>query len=168
MKKFNLVFPLTLLILVFAVLYLNPVFLSANDKDGKSCNTKTSCTTKTEKCGNENKAGGEWASYEFTSDQICCDKIKSQVEKELVSLTGVKEVKIGEACAVSGISKITILYDANEVNEVNISSFVQNINYKCESEKSCASECTGKKACTKEGADKKGCNTKKSKDSKDL
>ncbi|MCX7877885.1 MAG: hypothetical protein N2510_04490 [Ignavibacteria bacterium] len=160
MKKFHLAIPVTVLILTFGVLYLNPGMLSANDKDGKTCKSKTSCSekSKTDKCGSEVKAGGEWSNFEFTTDQACCEKMKAELEKELMALAGIKEVKIGEACSVSGMAKVTVSYDSNETNEDNIASFVKTKNY----------DCSDKKGCSKEGSEKKDCKTRKNNDSKDL
>src|SRR5687767_11149268 len=98
-KKF---FGIAAIVVVFALgfLYLNQSYLVASDKDGKTCDKNgTSCSKTSSSCDDKNKsaatdvkAGGEFSSYEFTTDQVSCEETKANLEKELTSVAGVKEV----------------------------------------------------------------------------
>ena len=101
-------------IFAFGFLYLNQSYLVAHDKDGtcdKECPQKTagktcdksSCDKMTgnmsgcdkSSCGenkSEIKAGGEYSSYQFVTDKACCDEMKTELEKNLLGVAGVKEV----------------------------------------------------------------------------
>lgn len=169
------------IVVVFAMgfLYLNQSYLVAGDKDGtecgktscdKSAGMKSSCDDKNKKSGSsEIKAGGEYSSYEFTTDKACCEEMKSDLQKELSSVAGVKEIKFSSTCNVSKMTNVTVLYAAGETNEEAIASFVKGKSY----------DCSGK--CTKDGVKsgetkKDGCDgktecpskNKKSSDSKQL
>lgn len=150
------------IVVVFALgfLYLNQGYLAANDKDGNTCSS--SCDDKGKNSGTSSiKAGNEWSSYEFTTDKACCEQMKSDLQKELGSVAGVKEVKFSQTCNVSKMTNVTVLYAAGETNEETIVSFVKNKSYDC------SSKCEGKSGCdkksndTKMDAGKDGCNPNK-------
>ena len=171
-------------IFAFGFLYLNQAYLVANDKTEcsktscdksagtKSSSEKTGCDKS--KCGDnksEIKAGGEYSSYSFTTDKACCEEMKADLEKNLLGVAGVKEVKFSLTCGVSKMTNVTIMYSAGETSEENIASFIKDKSFDC-SGKSCDKEgtksgekkggCDGKTECP--GKDKE----KKSGDSKQL
>ncbi|MBZ0202324.1 MAG: hypothetical protein K8I03_04830 [Ignavibacteria bacterium] len=164
------VISLAAVVVFFALgfLYLNQGYLVAGDKDGNcssSCTDKSSCSS-----SSEVKTGGEFESYEFVTDQACCDEMRSALQTELLGVAGVKEVKFGSTCNVSKMTQVSVMYAAGETNSDNIASVVKGKNYDC-SGKSC------EKDGVKSGETKKeGCNPndecpsgkQKSKDSKEL
>lgn len=164
---------LAAIVVIFALgfLYLNQSYLVAGDKDGNcsksSCSDKSSCTK-----SSEIKAGGEFESYEFVTDQACCDEMRSSLQSELLGVAGVKEVKFGSTCSVSKMTQVTVMYAAGETSSDNIASVVKSKSF----------DCSGK-GCEKDGVksgesntNKGGCDGKsecpsgkqKSKDSKQL
>lgn len=137
------IFGVAAIVVVFALgfLYLNQSYLIANDKDGKTCSkTSTGCDDKQKTSATEVKAGGEYSSYEFTTDQVTCDDSKANLEKELTSVAGVKEIKFGSTCNVSKMTSVTVLYAAGETNEEAIASYVKGKNMDCSSKKECTKE----------------------------
>jgi hypothetical protein len=179
-KKF---FGIAAIVVVFALgfLYLNQSYLVASDKDGKTCDKNgTSCSKTSSSCDDKNKsaatdvkAGGEFSSYEFTTDQVSCEETKANLEKELTSVAGVKEVKFGSTCSVSQMTSVTVYYAAGETNEEAIASFVKSKNIDCSGKTGCNKEKSSdvKKDAGKDGCDgKKECpsKNKKSSDSKQL
>jgi hypothetical protein len=146
------------IVVIFAMsfLYLNQGYLAASNKDGSTC-SKTSCDDKNKKSGNtEVKAGGEWNEYAFNTDQACCEEMKADLQKELTSVAGVKEVKFGLTCSSSKMTHVIVYYSAGETNEEAIASFVKGKSY----------DCSGKSGCDKEGVksgenNKGGCDSKK-------
>ncbi len=155
-------------VFAFGFLYLNQGYLTANDKDGKTC-SKTSCDDKHKNSGSsEIKAGSEFESYEFVTDQACCDEMKSALQTELLTVAGVKEVKFGSSCHASKMTNVTVLYSASETNSENIAAFLKDKNYDC-SGKSCEKDGVKSGETQKDGCDgQKQCPSKKSKDSKNL
>ncbi len=159
------------IVVVFAMgfLYLNQGYLVASDKDGKTCDkdskscsktsseNKTSCDDKNKNSGSsEIKAGGEWNEYAFTTDQACCEQMKSDLQKELSSVAGVKEIKFSSTCNVSKMTQVTVYYSAGETSEEKLASFVKDKSY----------DCSGKSGCDKDGVKsgetkKGGCDGKK-------
>jgi hypothetical protein len=157
------------LIVVFSLsfFYLNHNFLSANDKDRKTCSNESACDDK----NNQVKAGGgEYESYEFVTDQACCDEMKNALQTELLTVAGVKEVKFGLSCSVSKMTNVTVMYAAGETTAENIAAYLKDKNYDC-SGKSCTEDGVKSGETHKEGCDtKKECpgKDKKSTDSKQL
>lgn len=175
-------------IFAFGFLYLNQSLLVANDKDGKDC--KTECTQKvSDKTGDKTgcdktageksscsdkkgmiKAGGEYSSYQFTTDKACCDGMKVDLQKNLLEVAGVKEVTFSSTCNVSKMTNVTVMYAAGETSEDNLASFLKDKSYDC-SGKSCdkdgmKSGSIEKDGCNKDGiksgdTKKDGCDTKK-------
>jgi hypothetical protein len=176
-------------IFAFGFLYLNQSYLIANDKDGKDCSKecttsagdKSGCdkTAATEtsgdksgcdksKCGDNNiKAGGEYSSYQFVTDKVTCEDSKADLQKNILSLAGVKEVSFGSTCNVSKMTNVTIMYSAGETNEENIAASLKEKNM----------DCSGNSGCNKDGKNSgdskdgyKDCpsKNKKSSDSKQL
>lgn len=175
-------------IFAFAFLYLNQSYLIANDKDGKDCSS--SCTDKTSgeksgcdktaaiessgdktgcdksSCGDKNniKAGGEYSSYQFVTDKVTCEDSKADLQKNILSIAGVKEVSFGSTCNVSKMTSVTVMYAAGETSEETLSASLKEKDV----------DCSGKTGCNKEGknsGDKsKDCpsKNKKSNDSKQL
>lgn len=127
-RKFIL---LASLVLVFTLgfLYVNHNYLSANDRDGKNdCANYSGCTQhKT----SEIKAGGEWSSYEFTTDKASCNEMKSSLKTELMNLDGVKDVKFSSTCTVSKMTNVSIYYSAGETSQEKLASFVKDKGYDC-------------------------------------
>lgn len=153
---------LAAIVVVFALgfLYLNQSYLVAGDKDGKECVGKTGCDKDGKKDGKTEKqsgikAGGEFASYEFTTDQACCDGMKADLENDIKGIAGVKEIKFGSTCNVSKMTNVTVYYAAGETSEENIASIVKEKNYDCSGSKSCD------KDGMKSGSMKEGCDPSK-------
>jgi hypothetical protein len=157
---------LAAIVVVFALgfLYLNQSYLVAGGKDGKECIGKTGCDKDGKKDGKTEKqsgikAGGEFSSYEFTTDQACCDGMKADLENDIKGIAGVKEIKFGSTCNVSKMTNVTVYYAAGETSEENIVSVVKGKNYDC------SGETSGSKSCDKEGmksgSKKEGCDPSK-------
>jgi hypothetical protein len=142
------------LVVVFSLgfLYLNQGYLSANDKESKSCTNKSACDDKNK----EVKAGGDLNQYEFTTDKACCDEMKADLQNELTSVAGVKEVKFGKTCGASKMTHVTVYYAAGETSEDALAKFVKDKSYDCQGKTGCDKEATksGTKSGTKEGCDK--------------
>ena len=179
------------LVVVFALgfFYLNQEYLVAYTKSGGDCD-KTQCSktsgTKSSadkkecdksscdksscdksSCGENKgmiKAGGEYSSYEFVTDKVTCEDSKADLQKNILSIAGVKEVNFGSTCNVSKMTSVTIMYSAGETNEENIAASLKEKNM----------DCSGKSGCDKDGKNsgdvKKECpgKNKKSNDSKQL
>ncbi|HRJ84822.1 MAG TPA: hypothetical protein PK753_04035 [Ignavibacteria bacterium] len=174
-------------IFAFGFLYLNQSYLIANDKDGKDCSKE--CTTSAgdksgcdktaaiessgdktgcdkSKCDDKNKikAGGEFSSYQFVTDKVTCDDSKADLQKNILTIAGVKEVNFGSTCNVSKMTNVTIMYAAGETTEENIAASLKEKNM----------DCSGKSGCDKDGKNSgdnsKECpsKNKKSSDSKQL
>jgi hypothetical protein len=142
-RKFIL---LASLVLVFTLgfIYVNHNYISANGRDGK--NTCTNMTGCTQHKSNTIKAGGEWSSYEFTTDKACCEEMQSSLKSELMSAAGVKDVKFSQTCTVSKMTNVSIYYSASETNEETLASLIKDKGFDCSS-----------------GCDKKNCPEKNSK-----
>jgi hypothetical protein len=140
------------LVVVFTLsfFYVNQNFLTANDKDIKDCANKTACDGKNK----DVKAGGEFESYEFTTDQACCDEMKNALQTDLLTVAGIKEVKFSPTCSVSKMTNVTVYFAAGETNSENIAAYVKDKNYDCP-----GSGCT--KDGVKSGDKKEGCDSKK-------
>ncbi len=125
---------------------------TTGEKSGcdKTTGEKSSCSDKT----NEVKAGGEFQSYLFTTDKACCDGMRADLEKNLLTVAGIKEVKFSTTCNVSKMTNVTVMYSSGETSEENIASYLKDNNMDC-SGKSCDKD--GKKS----GEKKDGCDTKK-------
>lgn len=147
-------------IFAFGFLYLNQAYLVAHDKTSGTCDktagNKTNCDKSS--CGDntgEIKAGGDFSSYQFTTDKASCEEMKADLQKNLLGVAGVKEVSFGSTCNVSKMTNVTIMYSAGETTEENIASFLKDKSF----------DCTGGKGCDKEGMKsgekKEGCDTKK-------
>ncbi len=168
----------------FGFLYLNQAYLVAHDKESGDC--KKECTQKTagktgdksgcdkSSCGDnksEIKAGGEYSSYQFTTDKACCEEMKADLQKNLLGVAGVKEVKFSSTCNVSKMTNVTVMYSAGETSEENIASFIKDKSFDCSGGKDCDKDgmksgekkdgCDGKNECP-------GMKNKKSNDSKQL
>jgi hypothetical protein len=170
------IIPVAALVVVFALgfLYVNQNYLVAGDKDGKDCQNKSGCTS-----GNkEVKAGGDFQSYEFVTDQACCDEMKTALQNDLMNSAGVKEVKFGTTCTASKMTQVSVYYAAGETSSENIASFVKEKKYDCSGSGCTGTGCdkNGEKHGMKSGTQKDGCDGKnecpagkqKSKDSKQL
>jgi hypothetical protein len=136
------------LVVVFALgfFYLNQEYLAAYTKSDGDCD-KTQCDkTSGTKSSSENKecdksscgenksmkkAGGEFSSYEFTTDKACCEEMKADLEKGLLGVAGVKEVRFSQTCNVSKMTNVTVMYSAGETNQENIASFVKEGKFDC-------------------------------------
>ena len=129
------------LTVVFALtfFYLNQNFLAANDKDGKTCTNKSACNDKNK----DIKAGGEFESYEFITNQACCDEMKNALQTDLLTIAGIKEVKFSSTCSVSKMTNVTVYYSAGETNTDNIAAYVKDKSYDCS-----GNGCTKDKECT--------------------
>ena len=136
MKSKVLIFTSLVLVLTFGFLYMNQSYLSSNDKDGKQQCTSLGCQHKMK--NQDVKAGGsEWSKYEFVSDKVTCEDTKASIEKNLMSLNGIKEVKFGSSCSYSGMTSVIIYYSPDETNEAAISSFVKDKEFNCPNDGSC-------------------------------
>lgn len=172
-------------IFAFGFLYLNQAYLVAYDKTSGTCDktsgSKSGCDKTTgdksgcdkttgdksgcdktagnkSSCGdntNEVKAGSEYQSYQFTTDKACCDGMKADLEKNLLTVAGIKEIKFSTTCNVSKMTNVTVMYSAGETSEENIASFVKDKSIDCSGGNSCNKD--GKKT----GEKKDGCDTKK-------
>ncbi|HEY3251042.1 MAG TPA: hypothetical protein VGK25_07975 [Ignavibacteria bacterium] len=129
-----------ILILALGFLYLNQSRLIADDRDGKK-----SCTIDKSSCTEHKviKAGGEWSSYEFVTDKACCEEMKTQLQTDLMSVAGVKEVKFGPSCSVSKMSQVTIYYAAGETSEETLAAYLKDKNYDCSGHSGCDKDGTG-------------------------
>lgn len=169
------------LVVVFALgfFYLNQEYLVAYTKSGGECD-KTKCgeTSGTKSSADKKecdksscddkkgmiKAGGEFSSYEFVTDKVTCEDSKADLQKNILSIAGVKEVTFGSTCNVSKMTNVTIMYSAGETSEENIAASLKENNM----------DCSGKSGCDKDGKNsgdvKKECpsKNKKSNDSKQL
>jgi len=179
------------LVVVFALgfFYLNQEYLVAYTKSGGDCD-KTKCgeTSGTKSSADKKecdksscdksscdksscddkkgmiKAGGEFSSYEFVTDKVTCEDSKADLQKNILSIAGVKEVTFGSTCNVSKMTNVTIMYSAGETSEENIAASLKENNM----------DCSGKSGCNKDGKNsgdvKKECpsKNKKSNDSKQL
>lgn len=162
----RLIIPAAAIVVVFALgfLYVNQNYLIANDKEGTSCVGKTGCDDKNK----EVKAGGENESYEFVTDQACCDEMRSAMQTELLTVAGVKEVKFGSTCGASKMTMVTVYYAAGETSSEQLASLMKDKKYDCST--SC------EKDGSKSGSSKDGCGghgecpsgKQKSKDTKQL
>lgn len=131
------------------------------DKSGcdKSNCDKSNCDKSS--CGDNKsqiKAGGEYSSYQFVTDKAGCEESKAELQKNLLTVAGVKEVSFGSTCNVSKMTSVTVMFSAGETSEENIANYLKNKNL----------DCSGK-GCDKDG--KKECPSmkeKKSSDSKQL
>lgn len=149
----NKIVPIAVLVVVFSLgfLYLNQNYLSANDKDGKTCaensayGDKSSCTKKSSSAQNDIKAGGEWNTYEFATDKACCQEMKTDLQNELLGIAGIKEVTFSGTCNVSKMTQVTVFYAAAETSSDNIATYLKDKKY----------DCSGK-GCDKEGSNKDG------------
>lgn len=147
-----------IVVFAFTFLYLNQSYLIANDKDGKNCSNECTQKTSAEKTGcdskNNVKAGGEFSSYEFTTDKACCEEMKADLQKNLLTVSGVKEVSFSQTCNVSKMTNVKVMYSAGETNEDAIATFVKNNSYDCSSHSGCDKD--GMKSGDKKG----GCDSK--------
>jgi hypothetical protein len=181
----NKIIPIAVLVVVFSLgfLYLNQNYLTANDKEGKTCaensgcTDKSSCTKKSSSERNNIKAGGEWNSYEFVTDKACCEEMKTDLQKELLGVAGVKEVKFSGTCNVSKMTQVTVYYSAGETSQDNIASYLKDKKFDCTGKECDGKGCTkdGVKSGEKSGSKENGCDgnkecphKEKTKDSKNL
>ena len=159
MKKKFITFTSLVLVFTLGFLYMNHNYLAAGDRDGKKeCTSSSSCSKNK---SNEIKAGGDWSTYEFVTDQVCCDEMKATLKSELMGLAGVKDVKFGKSCSVSKMTSVSVYYAAGETNEETIASSIKGKD----------ADCTGKSGCEdKSGCEgKTGCESKNKKtDGKDI
>lgn len=152
-----------ILLLALGFLYINQSYLIADDRDGKK-DCSSSCSK-----SKDIKAGGEWSSYEFITDKAYSSETKDELQKDLMGVAGVKEVKFGPSCSVSNMSQVIVFYAAGETSEDNIASFVKDKSYDCSSHSGCnkdgvkSGESNSGKDCPKECP-----HMDKSKDSKQL
>ena len=155
-------FSAVILVSAFAFLYLNQNLLIANDRDdcNKNCSSSYSCSK-------DIKAGGEFSSFEFITDKASSGDMKTELENDLRSVDGVKDVKFGSSCSYSKMTKVTVYYSAGETSEEIIASFVKDKSY----------DCSGHNGCNKDGVNSgkdgmdcpRGCPHKeKTKDTKQL
>lgn len=129
MKTKFVMFASVVLMLTLGFLYVNHNYISANDKDGKTqCTSMSGCTQHKQ---NTIKAGGEWSSYEFTTDKACCDEMQSSLKSELMSVAGVKDVKFSSTCSVSKMTNVSIYFSASETNQETLASFVKDKGFDC-------------------------------------
>ena len=129
MKTKFVMFASLVLMLTLGFLYVNHNYISANDKDGKTqCTNMSGCTQHKQ---NTVRAGGEWSSYEFTTDKACCDEMQSSLKSELMSVAGVKDVKFSSTCTVSKMTNVSIYYSAGETNAETLASYVKDKGFDC-------------------------------------
>jgi hypothetical protein len=155
MKKKIIIISSVMLVLILGLVYANYSNLIAGDRDGKSCTSTSGCTSKSNdvKADNEINAGNEFATYEFSTDQACCDDMKNTLKTNLLTVAGVKEVNFGMSCSYSKVSNVQVKYDSKETNEESITSYLKEMNY----------DCTGKSGCNTESGSKKECVPNKNK-----
>ncbi len=146
MKSKILIFTSLVLVLTFGFLYVNQTYLSSNDNNGKTRCTQSGCQHKMK--DKDVKAGGnEWSKYEFVTDKACCDEMKSSMQKELMGVSGVKEVKFGSTCDVSKMTSVTIFYSSGETNETTLASYVKDKEFNCPDNGNCPQgKCNMKKS----------------------
>ena len=129
MKNKFIIFASAVLMLTLGFLYVNHNYISANEKDGKTqCTNMSGCTQHKQ---NTIKAGGEWSSYEFTTDKACCEEMQSSLKTELMSVTGVKDVKFSSTCTVSKMTNVSIYYSPGETSEETLASLVKDKGFDC-------------------------------------
>ena len=121
-----------LLLLTFGFLYVNNHY-STSGKYTSSC----SCPMHNSNTQNT-YASSKWTSYDFVTDKACCDQMRSSMHKELMGLTGVKDVKFGPSCSVSKMSQVSIYYSSTETNSENIASFLKDKKLDCSDPQSCS------------------------------
>jgi hypothetical protein len=143
MKRKLILFTSLVLVLTVVFLYMNHNYLQAGDRDGKKeCTSSSSCSKNK---SNEIKAGGEWSSYEFVTDQACCDEMKNTLKTDLMTVAGVKEVKFSSTCNVSKMTNVSVYYASEETNEEIIAASVKGKNADCNGKS--GSGCEGKTNC---------------------
>ena len=150
------------LILALGFLYIQQGNLMAGDKNKSCCMNKN--TQKTSNDAPGIKAGGEkFASYEFSTDKACCEEMRSSMQKELLGISGVKEVKFSQTCTASKMTMVSVLYDAGATNESGIAASLKEKNIDCPQMPGCDKEgCSKNKSgsnmqqqCPKGGCDMK-------------
>ena len=154
MNKKLLSISVLVIIFAFGFLYLNQAYLIAHDKEsgncdkectqktaGKTCD-KSSCDKMTgdksgcdkSSCGDNKsqiKAGGEYTSYQFVTDKVTCEDSKADLQKNILSIAGVKEVNFGSTCNVSKMTSVTIMYSSGETSEEKIAASLKEKNMDC-------------------------------------
>ena len=142
MKRKFITFASLVLVFTLGFLYINHNYLAAGDRDGKKeCTSSSSCSKNK---SNEIKAGGDWSSYEFVTDQACCDEMKTSLKTNLMNVAGVKDVKFGQTCNVSKMTGVSVYYAAGETTEETIASSIKGKDADCSGK----SGCEGKTDCT--------------------
>ena len=138
MKNRIFIFASLVVILTFGFLYVNQSSLASNDKDCSMNCTMSSCQM--HKTNTDIKAGGgggEWATYEFVTDKACCEEMKTSMQTQLMSFSGVKDVKFSKTCNVSSMTSVIIYYSKDETNEASLTSLVKDKEYDCPKDGSC-------------------------------
>jgi hypothetical protein len=139
MKKKIIIISSVIVVLMAGLVYANYSNLFAGDKDGKTCTSSSGCTSKSHdvKADNEGNAGSEFAIYEFMTDKAASDEMKSTLKKELMNVSGIKDVKFGMSCSYSKVTQVTISYAAGETSEETLASFVKDKDYDCSKHEGC-------------------------------
>ncbi|MBL8006120.1 MAG: hypothetical protein JNJ56_01200 [Ignavibacteria bacterium] len=161
MRKKIIVIGSLVVLLVFGFLYFQNNILIADDKDGSkdcssSCTKSSSTESSTENkssctAGKENMSGANtdatnnYAVYEFVTDKITCNDCKTGMTKNLMGVSGVKEVTFGETCNVSKMTSVKVFYSDKDTTPELISASVKEKGLECDKSK-CGdgSKCTGK------------------------
>lgn len=113
-------------------------FLYINDHYTTSGRYVSSCSCPKHNSSIQNTtAGNKWSSYNFVTDKACCDEMRNSITKELMGLTGVKDVKFGPSCSVSSMSHVSIFYSADEITSQNIASFLKDNKMDCSNPENC-------------------------------
>lgn len=121
-----------LIILTFGFLYFNNHYIST-DKNSTAC----SCPMRSSGIQNTN-AGNKWSSFNFITDKACCDEMRSSMQKELMGLAGVKDVKFVPSCSISKMSQVSIYYSSDETNSENIASYLKDKKMDCSDPQNCS------------------------------
>jgi hypothetical protein len=130
MKNKIIIISSLLLLLTFGFLYINKYYTSNNKGT-----LKHSCAM-----GNSTQnmnAEQQWPSYEFITDKACCDEMRSSMQKELMGLTGVKEVKFSPSCSVSKMTKVAVYFSGDATNADKIASYLKDKNLICSDPEKC-------------------------------
>jgi hypothetical protein len=173
-KKIILISSFTVL-LTFGFLYINQTYLCANDKQGcdKSSFSKSGCddkkSSKTENTNKQISSSGDKGVYEFTTDQACCEQMKAELQSNLLSIAGVKEVEFGSTCSVSKMTNVKVIYAADQTTEETIAALVKQKDVDCSTKSGCDKDGVKSGDSKKEGCDsKKECPSKDKKTGKNL
>jgi len=140
MKKRVVFFSAAILIVSMGLLYVNSGnFVSGQNAMKKCCVGQTTSTVE-----KDIKAGGDqMSSYEFVTDKVCCEQTKSSMQKQIMSMAGVRDVQFSSTCSMSKMTKVTVIYSPAETNNDKISASIKEKNLDCSNNPDC--NCPGYK-----------------------